>query len=216
MRRVELIIPQSLLSPLNPSEAVGKPASLLPAVAAGNVETSQRVVDVLLGALGVAAASQGTMNNFLFGDSTFGYYETICGGTGATAQGNGCDAVHSHMTNTRITDPEVLEARYPVRLCEFSIRQESGGAGEFHGGNGIVRELEFLRPLQASLISSRRAGRPPYGLNGGAPGQLGRNICLRADGTIESLGSTAQIQLQSGDRIRIESPGGGGFGAQQT
>lgn len=216
IRRVELVIPQSLLSPLPPSEAVGKPASLLPAVAAGNVETSQRIVDVLFGALGVAAASQGTMNNFLFGDATFGYYETICGGTGATAQGNGCDAVHSHMTNTRITDPEVLEARYPVRLCEFSIRRESGGAGEFRGGHGIVREIEFLRPLQASLITSRRSGQPPYGLYGGAPGKLGRNTCVRSNGTIELLGSTAQIQLQTGDRIRIESPGGGGFGAQQS
>lgn len=212
LRPIDLIIPKSLLSPIEISEVNLTPTSQLPAVAAGNVETSQRVVDVLLGALGVAAASQGTMNNFLFGDSTFGYYETICGGTGATANGNGCDAVHSHMTNTRITDPEVLEVRYPVRLREFSIRPNSGGAGEYHGGNGIIRELEFLRPMQISLISSRRSGPPPYGLAGGEPGKRGVNQRIRSDGTVESIGGTAQILLQPGERIRIETPGGGGFG----
>jgi 5-oxoprolinase (ATP-hydrolysing) len=212
LRPIELYIPRSLLSPVQISDLRSTPTSQLPAVAAGNVETSQRVVDVLLGALGVAAASQGTMNNFLFGDSSFGYYETICGGTGATASGNGCDAVHSHMTNTRITDPEVLEVRYPVRLREFSIRRNSGGAGEFHGGNGVIRELEFLRPMQASLITSRRTGPPPYGLLGGEAGKRGDNQWIRADGTVESLGGTAQIALQPGDRIRIETPGGGGFG----
>ena len=124
------------------------------AVVGGNVETSQRVVDVLLGALGLAAASQGTMNNLLFGDDTFGYYETICGGAGATANADGADAVHTHMTNTRLTDPEVLERRYPVRIHEFCIRRGSGGAGQHRGGDGVIRRIEFLRPLEVSILSS--------------------------------------------------------------
>lgn len=213
LQPIRLVIPKSILSPVDAAELKDLTLTQLPAVAAGNVETSQRIVDVLLGALQAAAASQGTMNNFLFGDSSFGYYETICGGTGATHLGNGCDAVHSHMTNTRITDPEVLEVRYPVRLLEFSIRRGSGGAGEYHGGDGIVREIEFLRTMQASLISSRRTGRPPYGMQGGAPGKKGANLCFRANGTIEPLSGTAQLSLQNGDRIRIETPGGGGYGA---
>lgn len=212
LQPIRLVVPKSMLSPIDNAELKVLSLAELPAVAAGNVETSQRIVDVLLGALQAAAASQGTMNNFLFGDSSFGYYETICGGTGATSQGNGCDAVHSHMTNTRITDPEVLEVRYPVRLREFSIRRGSGGAGEYHGGDGIVREIEFLRALQASLISSRRSGPPPYGLFGGTPGKRGVNLCFRAGGTVEPLSGTAQIALQKGDVIRIETPGGGGYG----
>src|SRR5262249_53575095 len=136
---VELILPECLLNP----PAYESPERCA-AVVGGNVETSQRVVDVLLGALGLAAASQGTMNNLLFGDGQFGYYETICGGAGATAGSDGADAVHTHMTNTRLTDPEVLERRYPVRLHEFSIRRGSGGAGQHHGGNGVIRRLEFL------------------------------------------------------------------------
>lgn len=217
LRPIELMIPKSILSPLepdelDPDELESLSNSQLPAVAAGNVETSQRVVDVLLGALGVAAASQGTMNNFLFGNSSFGYYETICGGTGATAGAHGCDAVHSHMTNTRITDPEVLEVRYPVRLRQFSIRRDSGGAGEYHGGNGVVREIEFLSPVEASLITSRRQGPPPYGLQGGEPGKLGENEHISPTGTVVKLAGTAQIQLQVGDRIRIQTPGGGGYG----
>jgi len=212
LRPIELLIPKSILSPLDSDDLKSLSISQLPAVAAGNVETSQRVVDVLLGALGVAAASQGTMNNFLFGNATFGYYETICGGTGATARGHGCDAVHSHMTNTRITDPEVLEVRYPVRLREFSIRRHSGGAGEYHGGDGVVREIEFLSPVEASLITSRRQGPPPYGLLGGEPGKLGENEHISPTGTVVKLAGTAQIQLQVGDRIRIQTPGGGGYG----
>ena len=115
----------------------------------------ERVVDVLLGALGLAAASQGTMNNLLFGDSTFGYYETICGGAGATPQANGADAVHTHMTNTRLTDPEVIERNFPARVLEFGIRKDSGGQGRFHGGCGVIRRIEFLRPLQVSLLTQR-------------------------------------------------------------
>jgi 5-oxoprolinase (ATP-hydrolysing) len=204
---VELILPECFLNP---------PAHELPeqcaAVVGGNVETSQRVVDVLLGALGLAAASQGTMNNLLFGDSQFGYYETVCGGAGATANADGADAVHTHMTNTRLTDPEVLERRYPVRLHEFAIRRGSGGAGRHHGGSGVVRRLEFLRPLEVSILSQRRETYPPYGLAGGSPGALGRNTLTRSSGQIEHLPGLAHIHVQPGHILTIETPGGGGWG----
>jgi 5-oxoprolinase (ATP-hydrolysing) len=173
----------------------------------GNVETSQRVVDVLLGAFGLAAASQGTMNNLLFGDATFGYYETICGGSGATAAADGADAVHTHMTNTRLTDPEVLEARYPVRLREFSIRRESGGAGQHRGGDGVIRRIEFLRPLTLSILSQRRGPYPPYGLAGGQPGALGQNSVRRADDIAAELPALVQTEVQPGDLLTIETPG---------
>lgn len=205
---VKLIVPPSMLAP-DP----GATPESTPAVVGGNVETSQRVVDVLLGALGLAAASQGTMNNFLFGDETFGYYETICGGAGATPQGPGADAVHTHMTNTRLTDPEILEMRFPVRVREFSIRRGSGGAGRHRGGDGIVRRLEFLRTLDVSLLSQRRGPYPPFGLQGGLPGKLGCNTLVHADGSCERLPGRAQIKVESGDELRIETPGGGGFGA---
>ncbi|MBI3838867.1 MAG: hydantoinase B/oxoprolinase family protein, partial [Planctomycetia bacterium] len=204
---VEIIIPRGLLNP--PEQARAEDCA---AVVGGNVETSQRVVDVLLGALGMAAASQGTMNNLLFGDPTFGYYETICGGAGATSQYDGADAVHTHMTNTRLTDPEVLERRYPVRVRSFSIRGGSGGTGRKRGGDGVVRRLEFLQPLEVSILSQRRGPYPPYGLAGGAPGALGRNTLHRADGTLEHLGGRAQFQAQRGDVLVIETPGGGGYG----
>jgi 5-oxoprolinase (ATP-hydrolysing) len=178
----------------------------------GNVETSQRVVDVVLGALGVAAASQGTMNNTLFGDGTFGYYETICGGSGATPHRDGADAVHTHMTNTRLTDPEVIERRYPVRVREFSIRRGSGGGGSHRGGDGIVRRLEFLRELEVSLLHQRRGPYPPYGLAGGQPGAVGRNTLTRADGRVEPLSNLAQFTAHPGDILTIETPGGGGYG----
>jgi 5-oxoprolinase (ATP-hydrolysing) len=181
-------------------------------VAAGNVETSQRVVDVLLGALGLAAASQGTMNNLIFGNGSFGYYETICGGAGATPRAAGASAVHTHMTNTRITDPEVLERRYPVRLIEFAIRRGSGGAGRHPGGDGVVRRIEFLEPLEVSLVTSRRGPYPPYGLTGGQPGALGRNILIRAGGAQEILAALAQFKVQPGDQLVLETPGGGGWG----
>jgi 5-oxoprolinase (ATP-hydrolysing) len=179
----------------------------------GNVETSQRVVDALLGALGVAAASQGTMNNLLFGDSTFGYYETICGGAGATPSAAGADAVHTHMTNTRLTDPEVLEQRFPVRLVEFSIRRGSGGTGRHRGGAGTRRRIRFLRRLDVSILSQRRGPYPPYGLAGGGPGALGRNTLVHADGTVEQLAGQVQFVACQGDELTIETPGGGGFGA---
>jgi 5-oxoprolinase (ATP-hydrolysing) len=171
------------------------------------VETSQRVVDVLLAAAGRAAASQGTMNNLTFGDGHFGYYETIAGGAGAGPGFHGASAVHTHMTNTRITDPEVLEARYPVRLHEFSVRRGSGGDGRFHGGDGVVRELEFLRPLSVSMISERRV-RAPFGLAGGFAGARGRNLL---DG--RELPGRFSADVSAGARLRIETPGGGGYGA---
>ena len=207
---VRIVLPECMLNPprrKSPAECA--------AVVGGNVETSQRVVDVILGALGVAAASQGTMNNLLFGDATFGYYETICGGAGATPNAAGADAVHTHMTNTRITDPEVIERRYPVRVLEFSIRRGSGGAGRHRGGDGVVRRLEFLRPLVVSLISQRRGPRPPFGLEGGKAGSLGRNTLHRADGTVEILPALAQFSAAAGDVLTLETPGGGGYGARR-
>jgi 5-oxoprolinase (ATP-hydrolysing) len=176
------------------------------------VETSQRVVDVLLGALGIAGASQGTMNNVIFGDDTFGYYETICGGSGATADGHGASAVQVHMTNTRLTDPEILERRFPVRVCEFSIRRGSGGVGRHRGGDGVVRRLEFLNPLTLSLMTQRRGAHPPYGAAGGESGAVGRNSLVRKDGTRIALAGIAQIQVNAGDVLEIETPGGGGYG----
>jgi 5-oxoprolinase (ATP-hydrolysing) len=196
LRAVDLVIPEpSMLAP-GPQRAV----------VAGNVETSQRIVDVLLGALGQAAASQGTMNNFTFGTQAFGYYETLAGGAGATAHAAGASAVHTHMTNTRITDPELLERRYPVRLRAFAVRRGSAGPGRFPGGDGLVRELVALTPMSVTFLSERRL-RAPFGLAGGGAGQMGRNMI---NGLV--VGGRAQCQVQAGDVIRIETPGGGGFG----
>ncbi len=207
LRPIELILPSCFLNP-----EPGTTPEATPAVAGGNVETSQRIVDVLLGALGVAGASQGTMNNVVFGDATFGYYETICGGSGATAAGPGASAVQVHMTNTRLTDPEILERRYPVRVREFSIRCGSGGAGDHRGGDGVVRRLEFLRPLTLSLLTQRRGPYPPYGMAGGEPGACGVNQLIRADGSVLPLGGIAQLEVAAGDILVVETPGGGGFG----
>jgi 5-oxoprolinase (ATP-hydrolysing) len=205
---VEIVLPTCLL---NPQPAADPRQS--PAVVGGNVETSQRVVDALLGALGAAAASQGTMNNLTFGDATFGYYETICGGSGATANADGADAVHTHMTNTRLTDPEVIERRYPIRVREFCIRRGSGGAGLHHGGDGVVRRLEFLRPLTVSMLSERRGPFAPFGLDGGQDGAKGRNTLERAgSGQIDDLGGKFAIDVSPGDELTIETPGGGGLG----
>jgi 5-oxoprolinase (ATP-hydrolysing) len=202
---------------LAPVEIRIPPGSLLDpppgaAVVGGNVETSQRLVDVLLGALGRAAASQGTMNNVAFGDARFGYYETIGGGAGAGPGFAGASGVHVHMTNTRITDVEVLEARHPVRVVEFRLRRGSGGAGRWRGGDGLVRRYEFLAPVEVSILSERRTT-DPFGLAGGAPGARGRNRVRRADGRIEALGGRASLHLDPGDRLCIETPGGGGYGA---
>ncbi len=204
---VKVMLPECLLNP----PASTRPEAC-PAIAGGNVETSQRVVDVLLGALGIAAASQGTMNNLLFGDDQFGYYETICGGSGATAAAAGADAVHTHMTNTRLTDPEVFEQRYPVRLWRFAVRAGSGGRGRHPGGDGVVREIEFLRDLSVSILSQRRGPFAPYGCQGGGDGALGINTLIRREGSAERLGSLAQFAVQAGDRLVLETPGGGGWG----
>jgi len=177
------------------------------AVAGGNVETSQRVVDVLLGALGVAAASQGTMNNLTFGNQAFGYYETIAGGAGAQPGFRGASAVHTHMTNTRITDPEIMETRFAVRLHEFAIRRGSGGRGRWPGGDGVIRELEMLEPMRISLLTERRT-RAPFGLDGGASGACGAN---RLDGT--PLPAKCSVDVEAGAVLTIETPGGGGYGA---
>ncbi|MEA5557333.1 hydantoinase B/oxoprolinase family protein, partial [Nodularia spumigena] len=184
------------------------------AVAGGNVETSQRVVDVLLGAFAgfgapMPAASQGTMNNLTFGDGSFGYYETLGGGAGAGADHDGTSAVHTHMTNSRITDAEILETRAPVRVRSFSIRRGSGGAGRRRGGDGLVRELEATRPLDVALLAQRRI-RAPSGLFGGAPGARGVDTIVRADGRREPLRDVAHLDV--GDVVRIETPGGGGYG----
>ena len=201
MEPLQLIIPTgSLLNPRAPA-----------AVVAGNVETSQIIVDTLYRALNVMAASQGTMNNFTFGDDEKQYYETICGGSGAGCSFAGADAIQTHMTNSRLTDPEILESRFPVLLEEFSIRKNSGGAGNYKGGDGAVRRLRFLKPLSVSILSNRRSVRPP-GLSGGSDGESGCNKLVRASGKVEGLGSTATVNVECGDTIEIKTPGGGGYG----
>lgn len=181
------------------------------AVVAGNVETSQCVTDALYGALGVMAAAQGTMNNFTFGNARYQYYETICGGAGAGPDFDGQSAVQTHMTNSRLTDPEVLEWRYPVLVDSFSIRRGSGGHGLHTGGDGVVRRIRFLEAMSAAILSNHRHV-APFGLHGGAAGLVGVNKIERADGTVEVVGATAAAALQPGDTFVIETPGGGGFG----
>ncbi|AKB47717.1 N-methylhydantoinase A/acetone carboxylase, beta subunit [Methanosarcina sp. Kolksee] len=204
LRPLEIIIPEgSLLRPEPPA-----------AVVAGNVETSQYIVDALFGALGTLAASQGTMNNFTFGNDDFQYYETICGGSGAGPGFSGTDAVHTHMTNSRITDPEILETRFPVLLEEFSIREGSGGDGKFRGGNGVVRKLRFLKDMNAAILSSHRKF-PPFGLKGGMPAKCGRNAIVRRDGSVLDIGGQAEVELKSGELFVIETPGGGGYGRKE-
>ncbi len=185
------------------------------AVAAGNVETSMFIADALFSALGTLGGSQGTMNNLTFGNERYQYYETICGGTGAGDGFDGTDAVHSHMTNTRITDPEVLEHRYPVVLEEFSIMKGSGGRGRFTGGNGVRRIIRFNEPMTVSIISEHRKV-PPLGICGGGPGALGRNTIIRKDGTHIPLDGCGSMEVDEGDLIRIETPGGGGFGRMEV
>ena len=182
------------------------------AVAAGNVETSQCIVDALYGALGVLAASQGTMNNLTFGDAHLQYYETIAGGAGAGPDFDGCDAVQTHMTNSRLTDPEILEMRFPVLLREFAIRRGSGGAGRHRGGDGVLRRLEFRAPLTGALLANHRRVRP-FGLQGGASGAAGAGTLRRADGALETIGATASFTVGAGDELTLLTPGGGGFGA---
>ncbi|MEX2580551.1 MAG: hydantoinase B/oxoprolinase family protein [Verrucomicrobiales bacterium] len=198
---IDIVLPVCFLNPLFDDD----PARC-PAVVGGNVETSQRLVDTLLRALKAQACSQGTMNNFLFGDDSFGYYETIGGGAGAGDGHDGASGLHTHMTNTAITDPEILEQRYPVRLRRFALRPGSGGKGRWTGGNGIVREVEFLRPLHVSLLTQHRAA-GPYGLAGGRDGAPGKQTL---NGKI--LPGIAAFSVDPGDRLVIETPGGGGYG----
>jgi len=201
MKPIEVIIPSpSIISPVYPS-----------AVIAGNVETSQLIVDTLFGAVGVAGAAQGTMNNTFWGNDRYQYYETVCGGAGATAQRDGCDAVHTHMTNSRLTDPEVLEWRFPVRLESFSIRRGSGGAGRHRGGDGTIRRMRFDDHMELNILSSHRVV-PPYGMAGGSAGALGANRVIRADGSVEVLPGVAGTELCPGDILEVKTPGGGGFG----
>lgn len=198
---IQIKIPEgSLLAPSAEAAVVG-----------GNVLTSQRVVDVILKAFGVAAGSQGCMNNFTFGNDRFGYYETIGGGAGAGPTWHGQSGVHTHMTNTRITDPEILERRYPVLLRKFALRRDSGGRGRFNGGEGLVREVQFLEPLNVAILSERRVF-APYGLAGGEPGSCGVNLFLRKNGHVINLGGKNELPAQAGERMCILTPGGGGFG----
>jgi len=183
------------------------------AVIAGNTEVSQCITDTLYGALGVLASAQGTMNNFVYGNDVYQNYETICGGTGAGPDFDGTDAVHSHMTNTRLTDIEVLENRFPVRVEEFSIRRGSGGEGAHTGGAGIVRKMRFLEGMTATILSSHRHT-DPYGLKGGGSGKRGNNTVVRTDGTVDQLRGNDETEMSPGDVFVIETPGGGGFGAK--
>ena len=184
------------------------------AVVAGNVETSQCIVDALYGALGLQAASQGTMNNFTFGNERYQYYETIAGGAGAGAHFAGASGVQTHMTNSRLTDPEVLESRFPVLLRAFALRAGSGGRGQHDGGDGLVRAIEFREPMTVAILSNHRRV-APFGLAGGGAGAVGVNRLLRRDGTSERLAATAEVGVEPGDVVSIETPGGGGFGQRQ-
>ncbi|HAI70361.1 MAG TPA: 5-oxoprolinase [Gammaproteobacteria bacterium] len=201
LKPLRLIIPKgSLLNPTFPK-----------AVVAGNVETSQYITDALYGALGIMAASQGTMNNLTYGNDKHQYYETLCGGSGAGPDFHGTSAVHTHMTNSRLTDPEILEWRFPVLLESFTIRKNSGGTGRYQGGDGVVRRIRFQKAMTASILSGHRHV-PPFGMAGGQAGQTGKNWVERASGRREILGGTATVEMQAGDVFVIETPGGGGYG----
>jgi 5-oxoprolinase (ATP-hydrolysing) len=204
LKPIRIVLPEgSMLNPRYPA-----------AVVAGNVETSQIITDALYGALGVLAGAQGTMNNLTFGNARHQYYETICGGSGAGPDFDGTDAVHTHMTNSRLTDPEVLEWRFPVLLEDFSIRRGSGGDGAHRGGDGAIRRLRFYETMTAAILSSHRVV-PPFALEGGEPGEVGRNWVERADGTMIPLAGCNKITMARGDVFVIQTPGGGGFGPAQ-
>jgi 5-oxoprolinase (ATP-hydrolysing) len=204
MRPLTIVAPEgSMLNPVSPA-----------AVVAGNVETSQAVTDTIFAAMGVMAACQGTMNNLTFGNERYQYYETICGGAGAGPEWDGASAVHTHMTNSRLTDPEVLEWRFPVLLRKFEVRQNSGGEGAFRGGDGVVREIEFRQPMDVSILSTRRRT-APFGLHGGGDGVLGHNAVRRAGVCLDKLDGCARTAVGPGDAVIIETPGGGGFGRKE-
>jgi 5-oxoprolinase (ATP-hydrolysing) len=206
MRAITLNIPQGILNPEFPENPFKAPA-----VVGGNVETSQRLVDTMIKALGLAACSQGTMNNAVFGSDHYSYYETVCGGCGAGANFDGATAVHSHMTNTRITDPEIIEHRYPVRVERFAIRKNSGGNGKYRGGDGVVREISFLEKMSLSVLGQHRK-EVPYGLKGGKPGKATKQRVVRSSGEVEELNSIDGTEVNVGDRFIVETPGGGGYG----
>ena len=202
LKPLNIILPENcMINPVYPA-----------AVVAGNVETSQAIVDTLLGALGFVAASQGSMNNVTWGNEQYQYYETLCGGEGASEGHDGCSAVHTHMTNSRLTDPEVLEWRFPVMLESFSIRKNSGGKGLFSGGNGVIRKLRFNEDMSVSLLTGHRRI-APYAVDGGQPGKTGENSIEKSDGQVITLGSTDSVNVTKGDVIIIKTPGGGGFGS---
>jgi 5-oxoprolinase (ATP-hydrolysing) len=202
LKPLNVIIPESsMLKPHYPASVVS-----------GNVETSTCITNALYGALGTMAAGQGTMNNFTFGNERHQYYETISGGSGAGEGFNGTDVVQTNMTNSRLTDPEVLEFRFPVRLESYEIRTDSGGKGVWRGGNGGIRKVRFLEAMTASILSNNRL-HAPFGMAGGMPGAKGRNTVLRADGRVEELQHVDKTQMQPGDVFVIETPGGGGYGA---
>ncbi|MBZ0138418.1 MAG: hydantoinase B/oxoprolinase family protein, partial [Pseudorhodoplanes sp.] len=201
LRPINIVIPKkSMLSPEYPA-----------AVVAGNVETSQAVTNCLFGALGALACAQGTMNNLNFGNETYQYYETICSGSPAGPGFDGTDAVHTHMTNTRLTDPEILEFRYPVLLEDFHIRKGSGGRGRWKAGDGILRVIRFLEKMECTILSGHRRV-PPFGLAGGEPGQVGENAVRRGDGSIEKLKGCDATVIEAGEAIMIRTPTAGGFG----
>ncbi|MEM1244632.1 MAG: hydantoinase B/oxoprolinase family protein, partial [Pseudomonadota bacterium] len=204
LKPIKIIIPKaSFLHPVKPA-----------AVVAGNVEVSQNIVDALFAALNCLAASQGTMNNISFGNETLQYYETLCGGAGAGPGFNGASAVHTHMTNSLLTDPEVLEKRFPLYVKQYKIRKNSGGAGQWNGGDGIIREIEFLQSMVVSILSSRRQ-QPPFGMHGGKNAACGENWLIKASGSKQKLSGTVTVEVKNGDRIIIKTPGGGGWGAQE-
>jgi 5-oxoprolinase (ATP-hydrolysing) len=201
LKPLKVIIPEgSMLNPLPPASVV-----------AGNVETSSCITNALYGALGVMASSQPTMNNLTFGNAQYQYYETISGGSGAGDGFEGTSVVQTHMTNSRLTDPEVLEFRFPVRLQSYAIREGSGGAGRWHGGNGGIRRIEFLEPMTASILSNARV-HPAFGMAGGSAGAVGINRVVRQDGTQQDVPHIAQADMQAGDVFEIHTPGGGGYG----
>ena len=202
-RALTIRVPQSsMISPEYPA-----------AVVSGNVETAQMLVDCVMSALELMAGSQGTNNNFTFGNQKYQYYEPLCGGAGASAQGPGASAVHTHMTNSRLTDPEILEQRFPVVLDHFHIRQLSGGEGQHPGGNGVERHIRFLEPMSANIISGQRV-RHPQGLNGGGEGKTGVNFVYRNDGRCQWLEGCAEVPMEVGDTFCIHTPGGGGWGKE--
>ncbi|VAW30520.1 5-oxoprolinase, HyuA-like domain / 5-oxoprolinase, HyuB-like domain [hydrothermal vent metagenome] len=203
---MSLTLPLGLLNPpfsSNPDNC--------PAVVGGNVEISQRLTDTLLKAFGTVACSQGTMNNVLFGNRQFGYYETVAGGTGAGEGFKGASGVHQHMTNTRITDPEIMEYRYPVRLQRFQIRKNSGGKGAFYGGDGLIREYEFLEEMELSLLTQHRVV-APYGMKGGEPGSKGEQWLIKPNSQKIKLDGITNLKVNKKDILLLKTPGGGGFG----